>query len=119
MYVEEEEQAPGPDIVSRYEMIRDYSRTMRHYAKAGDWDRLVALQTTYVGAMEALADAEVDSDLSELDAGRKYALVLEIQAAEADIRACLDRRLGELSESMSNSQRRQDVAQAYERQGRS
>ncbi|MES1936264.1 flagellar protein FliT [Salinisphaera hydrothermalis] len=106
------------DILDRYEAIRDYSRMMQHYARAADWDRLLELQTAYVSAMEALADAELDVTLSDGANDRKLGLIGEIRVAEAEVRECLDRRLSELSRRMADSRHRLHVAQAYETQGR-
>lgn len=106
------------DILGRYETIRDYSRMMQHYARAADWDRLVELQTSYVSAMEALADAETNVTLSDAASDRKRDLIGEIRGAEAEVRQCLDRRLSELSRRMADSRHRLHVARAYETQGR-
>lgn len=106
------------DILDRYETIRDYSRMMRHYARAGDWDRLLELQTAYVAAMEALADAEQQRTLSAGSNDHKTSLIGEIRGAEAEVRACLDRRMTELSQHMTDSRHRQHAARAYETQGR-
>lgn len=106
------------DILDRYEAIRDYSRVMQRYARAGDWDRLLELQTTYVSAMEALADAERETTLSTSAGDRKGVLIGEIRGAETEIRACLDHRLSELSGHMAESRHRQHAVRAYENQGR-
>ena len=106
------------EILHRYETIRDYSRMMQHYARAGEWDRLLDLQTTYVSAMEALADVEEQVTLSASANDQKISLIGEIRNAETAVRACLDRRLTELSRHMADSQHRQHAAQAYETQGR-
>lgn len=106
------------DILDRYETIRDYSRVMQHYAQGGDWDRLLELQTVYVTAMEALADTEREVTLSVPASDHKIALIDEIRGAETEIRACLDRRMGELSQHMAESRHRQHAAHAYETQGR-
>ena len=110
----------GPDveILDRYETIRDYSRMMQHYARAGDWDRLLELQTAYVSAMEALADAERQVTLSAHANDHKISLIGEIRGAETEVRACLDRRMTELSRHMADSRHRQHAARAYETQGR-
>ena len=106
------------EILGRYETIRDYSRMMQHYARAADWDRLLELQTSYVSAMEALADAELYVTLSDGANDRKRGLIGEIRGAEAEVRECLDRRLTELSRRMADSRHRQHAVQAYETQGR-
>lgn len=106
------------DILDRYEKIRDYSRMMQHYARAGDWDRLLDLQAAYVGAMEALANAEREVALSADGNDRKIDLIGEIRIAEAEVRECLDRRMSELSRDMADSRQRWNAARAYETQGR-
>ncbi|HET7313524.1 flagellar protein FliT [Salinisphaera sp.] len=105
------------DILARYETIRDYSRMMQHYARAADWDRLIELQAAYVGAMQALADAEQRVTLSAGANDHKVGLIGEIRGAESEVRACLDRRMTELSRHMADSRHRQHAAQAYENQG--
>lgn len=115
---EEYTESADVQIVDQYERIRDYGRAMRHYAMAGDWDQLVALQTTYIGAVENVADAERDILLSDTDNSRRDTLILEIRAAEAEIRECLERRMLELSEFMTESKQRKQAAQAYEIHGK-
>ncbi|WP_158583336.1 flagellar protein FliT [Salinisphaera sp. Q1T1-3] len=104
------------DILDRYEIIRSYMRVMQQYARAGEWDHLVELQTTYVRAVEDLAEAESEITLSEDAGDRKRILIEEIQAAEADVRHCLNQRMTELSALMGDSRQRQFVARAYESQ---
>ncbi len=106
------------DILNRYETIRDYSRMMQHYARAGDWDRLLEMQTAYVGAMEALAEAEQQGTLSAGATDHKIGLIGEIRGAESEVRECLDRRMSELSRHMADSRHRHLAARAYETQGR-
>lgn len=101
------------DVLARYEAIRDYSNVMQRYAKAADWDRLLDLQTVYVGQVEYVASLDEKAVLSQCVKDRKAELIGEIQAAEAEIRECLEQRLNELSERLTDSRQRQQAAHAY------
>jgi hypothetical protein len=105
------------DILAHYEAIRDYSSVMQRYAKAADWERLLDLQAVYIGQVETIAAIDEEGVLSESMQGRKAELIGEIQVAETEIRECLEQRLNELSERLTESRQRQQAAHAYASQG--
>lgn len=104
-------------VLDRYETIRDYTRVMQHCARAGDWDRLIELQTTYVSAVQELAEHEGGITLTPPATDRKIALIGEIQTAEGEVRSRLEQRLHELSHFMTQARQRQGAVRAYETQG--
>jgi flagellar protein FliT len=82
---------------ARYEAIAAISCRMLGAARDALWSELAHMQDEYRDLVDGLKDAEVGVQLDDGERGRKYELIREILANDAEIRDLANPRLAKLS----------------------
>jgi flagellar protein FliT len=85
------------EYFARYEAIAAISCRMLGAARGAAWGELAHMQSEYRNLVDGLKDAEVGVQLDDSERGRKYELIREILANDAEIRDLANPRLAKLS----------------------
>lgn len=100
-------------LLSAYQQIQTLSEQMIALAKAGQWDTLVEMELTYVGAVEKTAQMVAISELSmALQEILRYKLQ-QILSNETELKRLLQLRMDELMVLIGQSTRQSVVNSTY------
>lgn len=101
------------EILACYRAILESSQLMLEVASAGDWDQLIEMKSEHLCQVAALTTLEYDARVTDPFRSAKLALLQQIGAAEQQLRACLQVRMNQLSESIMQARSAQRVQHAY------
>lgn len=104
---------PSEEILSLYASMADITEQMLHAARAGDWDRVTALETHCASHVATLKNDEAPIALSGADRTRKVALIQQILADDREIRDIAQPWMANLSALMNSAGTEQKLSQAY------
>jgi flagellar protein FliT len=101
-------------IISKYESMSELMGQMVVAARAGDWDALLALESSCTALVNALKCAEPGWPLSESLRDRKSTLIRKMLSDDAQIRNLTEPWLSQLGSLIGNTTRRRKLTRTYE-----
>lgn len=101
------------EILSLYASVADITDQMLSAARAGDWDRVTALETHCARHVATLKSDESPAALSGAARERKVAMIQKILADDRQIRDIAQPWMVQLSALMNSAGTEQKLSQAY------
>ena len=103
------------DVIHCYEQIKPITSRMLALARAGDWDAMAPLEEEFRRYVDHLKTIESSHPLDPSELEKKYLLLRQILADDAEIRDLLTPQVARLGILMGNLRRQQNLNQAYGR----
>lgn len=101
------------EIISLYEAVSDITNRMVAAARAGDWDRLVALESDCAGHVQTLRDGEPPTPLEGAVRERKVKIIHKILADDREIRNITEPWMAHLSALINSTGAERKLSSAY------
>ncbi|NMM28540.1 MAG: flagellar protein FliT [Glaciimonas sp.] len=101
------------EILSLYASMTDITDQMLGAARAGDWDRVCALETDCASHVATLKSGEVPAALNGAARERKVAMIRKILASDREIRDIAQPWMANLSALMHSASTEQKLSQIY------
>ena len=102
----------GPDALKGYEAMAEISGRMLGAARESDWDRFVA-EERRCRALVADVQARAESQLSENERKRKFALLRKMLADDAEIRNLAEPWMQHLQEMLASTGNNRRLGESY------
>lgn len=101
------------EVLSLYASVADITDQMLSAARAGDWDRVTALETHCARHVATLKSDESPVALSGAARERKVAMIQKILADDREIRNIAQPWMAQLSALMNSAGTEQKLSRAY------
>jgi flagellar protein FliT len=101
------------EIISLYRAVVTLTEQMLAAARAGDWEKIVALEASRAGHVEILRNCEPPTALSGTARESKLKLIRRILEDEREIRTISQLRMANLSGMMATLGVERRLSQAY------
>lgn len=102
-----------PRQVELYEEMSRISERMAEAARAGDWERLIELETGVSRLRDQLMTMPEEADLPRNDLARKRALIERILDDDAEIRRHTEPWMEHVRHLLGDNQRLRELQRAY------
>jgi flagellar protein FliT len=96
-----------------YERMRGLSAQMVEAARAGDWERLIALEKSVAALRDALLGGEANAGITASEAQRKAELIGGILEDDAEIRRHTEPWMERLRQFLGGAAKKRQVERAY------
>lgn len=104
---------PMPNQIDRYREMSALSAQMVEAAQAGEWDRLIELESGVTELRNLLMSEEGDSPLSAEDVDIKRALIQRILDDDAEVRRHTEPWMEHVRQYLGSSTKRREIERAY------
>jgi flagellar protein FliT len=101
------------EIISLYETVSAITDQMLAAARAGDWDRLIALETHCARHVQTLQDGEQPIPLTGAVRERKVKIIHKILADDREIRDLTEPWMAQLASLINSTSTERKLANAY------
>lgn len=102
-----------PRPIELYEEMGRVSSVMVEAARAGDWERLIALETGVARLRETLMTLPAETGLAAADAARRRRLIERILDDDAEIRRHTEPWMEHVRHLLGDNKRLQELRRAY------
>jgi len=100
-------------VIATYENIARIMASMCTAARAADWQRLAVLEKECANLVARLQQSPVSAELTPLQQGRKYELLKQLLADDAEIRRHTEPWMENLMSLIQSTGRKRQIGQAY------
>lgn len=101
------------EMLSLYSSMANITDQMLSAARAGDWDRVTALEAHCASHVATLKSGEIPAALSGAARAKKVALIQQILASDREIRDIAEPWMANLSALMHSAGAEKKLSQAY------